>query len=197
MTGALIGPGVFVPVVGPSGSGKDSLIAYARRRLESRREIHFARRVITRDCDPASEDHDTLDEQAFAAAEADGAFALSWRSHALRYGIPRTVDETIQAGSVVVANVSREIVGEIRQRYSRVIPVLVTVSAEALAVRLAARGRETEEDIAARIARNANFANSDLGCRLIDNSGALEVAAEQFVRLLEDAIDADAASWHC
>lgn len=192
MSGKPLGPGLFVPVVGPSGAGKDSLIAYARRRLAGRHGILFARRVITRPCDPEAESHDTLDEAAFAKVEAAGAFALSWRSHGLSYGIPVAVDETVRAGGAVVANVSRGVVGDTGARYANVLPVLVTVSAEALAARLAARGRESDEEIAARIARNADYAGFDARCRVIDNSGALEEAGEAFVRLLREAMERDA-----
>lgn len=188
-----ISPGVFVPVVGPSGAGKDSLIAHARRRLAGNPAILFARRVITRPSDPASEAHDTLDEEAFAQAEASGAFALSWRSHGLGYGIPIAVDETVRAGGVVVANVSRGVVGDIGARYACVVPVLVTVSAEALAARLAARGRESGEEITARIARNTAYEGFGAECRVIDNSGALEEAGALFVRLLEEATGRKAA----
>ena len=189
MSRDLIGPGLFVAVVGPSGAGKDSLIAYARQRLAGRDDIHFARRVITRPCDPQSESHDTLDEEAFAKAEAAGAFALSWRSHGLAYGIPATVDETVRAGGAVVANVSRGVIDDIRARYSAVLPVLVTVSAEALAARLAARGRETADEIEGRIARNAGYAGFDAGCTVIDNSGALEEAGESLLRLIDEAME--------
>lgn len=184
MSAPPIGPGVFVPVVGPSGSGKDSLISYARERLAGNAGILFARRVITRPSDPAAEAHDTLGEAAFLEAEAAGAFALSWRSHGLCYGIPSTVDETIRAGGVVVANASRGVVGDVRARYASAIPVLVTVSPQVLASRLAGRGRETADEIAARIARNADYAGFDERCHVIDNSGALEDAGERFVRFL-------------
>lgn len=194
MSAELIGPGVFVPVMGPSGAGKDSLIAYARRRMSGNPAILFARRVVTRPCDPAIEAHDTLDEKMFAQAEAAGAFALSWRSHGLSYGIPIAVDESVRAGGAVVANVSRGVAGTIRMRYAKVIPVLVTVSAEALAARLAARGREGKEDISARIARNAAYSDFDAGCRVIDNSGALEDAGEYLVRLLETAVQRKTAN---
>lgn len=102
-----IGPGVFVPVVGPSGAGKDSLMAYARDKVAGNAAIRFARRVITRPADPRAEAHDTLDETGFLAAEAEGAFALSWRSHGLCYGVPVGVDRIIREGGVVVANLSR------------------------------------------------------------------------------------------
>lgn len=190
----MIGPGVFVPVVGPSGSGKDSLIGHARRRLAGHPAILFARRVITRPADPESEDHGTLNQTAFAEAEAAGAFALSWRSHGLSYGIPVEVDDTIRAGGVVVANGSRAVIPEIQTRYAHVTPVLVTVSPEVLAARLAARGRESADEIAARIARNADYAGFGAQCRLIDNSGSLEEAGERFVRLLLTAAERNAAA---
>lgn len=182
-----IGPGVFVPVVGPSGAGKDSLISFAQRRLGSHGRIIFARRVVTRPVDPALEAHDTLDEAAFLMAEASGAFALSWRSHGLCYAIPASVDETIRAGGVVVANLSRGAVDAATRRYAHVMPVLVTISAKVLAARLIARGRETEQEIAERIIRNATYADFGADCHAIDNSGALEDAGEAFIQLLRSA----------
>jgi ribose 1,5-bisphosphokinase len=184
---ASIGPGVFVPVVGPSGAGKDSLMTHAARRLAGDTAVHFARRVITRPADPGAEAHDTLDEASFLLYEAAGAFALSWRSHGLCYGIPESVDETIRAGGVVVANLSRASVPDAVVRYRRVMPVLVTVSPDILAARLAARGRESAGEIAARIARNAAYADFGARCHVIDNSGALDEAGERLVRLLRAA----------
>lgn len=195
MSRDLIGPGLFVAVVGPSGAGKDSLIAYARQHLAGRPGIVFARRVVTRPSDPGSESHDTLDEAAFADAEAAGAFALSWRSHGLAYGIPAGVDDAVRAGAAVVANVSRGVVGDIRMRYAAVLPVLVTVSADALAARLAARGRETEEEIGRRMARNADYAGFEAGgCRVLDNSGPLENAGAELLRILDEAARGTAAA---
>jgi ribose 1,5-bisphosphokinase len=176
--------GTTTALVGPSGAGKDSLISFARRRLAGNPAILFARRVITRPSDPAAEAHDTLGEAGFREAEEAGAFALSWRSHGLCYGIPVEVDDTIRAGGVVVANGSRGVVGDIRARYANAMPVLVTVSSRMLGQRLAARGRESDQEIAGRIARNADYIGFDEGSHVIDNSGALEEAGEQLVRLL-------------
>jgi len=44
--------GIMVVVVGPSGAGKDTLIAVAAQHFGSRPDVHFVRRVITRDHDP-------------------------------------------------------------------------------------------------------------------------------------------------
>ncbi|MDP3898335.1 MAG: phosphonate metabolism protein/1,5-bisphosphokinase (PRPP-forming) PhnN, partial [Mesorhizobium sp.] len=129
-----LGPGVFVAVMGPSGSGKDTLIAYARERLDPQMVV-FARRVITRPCDGATEDHDTLSEAEFAAADAAGAFALSWPAHGLSYGLPASVDDAVAGGRAVVANVSRGVLPALRGRYGRVVAVHVTAAPEILAAR--------------------------------------------------------------
>lgn len=191
MTGEPFGPGVFVPVVGPSGAGKDSLIARARQHIGDRPGFVFARRIVTRPSDPHAEDHDTLDTASFAEAKAAGAFALAWHSHGLSYGIPVSIDKTILDGGVVVANVSRGVVAAIRQRYRNTLPVLITVSSDVLAARLATRGRETADEIASRIRRNDEYGTLDADCHVVDNSGALEHAAARFIQIIETARERD------
>jgi ribose 1,5-bisphosphokinase len=172
--------GLFVAIVGPSGAGKDSLIrAYAARWPSPR--LMIARRVVTRAAD-AHEDHDTRDEAAFAAAERAGAFALSWRAHGLHYGLPIAVDAAIQEGRIVIANLSRAAVPAARSRYERCLAVLVTASAEVLAARLAARGREAGEARERRLARGDQV---DLVAdATIVNEGPLEAAADALAALL-------------
>lgn len=184
-----IGPGVFVPVVGPSGAGKDSVMGFARDAFAQNGRIHFARRVITRPASPEAEDHDTLSEDDFRAAEREGAFALSWGSHGLLYGIPSEVDDLICNRGVVIANLSRASVAEARTRYANVMPVLITVSPHIMALRLAARGRESAADIETRIARNASYSAFGEDCHRIDNSGELEEAGNAFVHLVMNAVE--------
>lgn len=147
--------GAFVAVVGPSGAGKDTLIAHARVRLAGHRRpaVHFVRRVVTRVADAGAEDHDSLTPEEFAAAERAGAFALAWSAHGLSYGIPAAVDARIAAGEIAVANLSRGAVPALMRRYRNVAVVLVTASPEVLAARLAARGRESRAEVLARLAR--------------------------------------------
>jgi ribose 1,5-bisphosphokinase len=122
-----IGPGAFVAVVGASGVGKDALLAYARDR--SGALARFPRRAITRPPGPG-EDHDPLSEDQFTLARERGAFAVCWPAHGLRYGIPASADTDVRAGRVVVANVSRGVIGELAARYRRLVVVEVTASAE-------------------------------------------------------------------
>jgi ribose 1,5-bisphosphokinase len=187
-----IGGGAFVAVVGPSGAGKDSVMAYARERLSSEPAVHFVRRVITRPCDPSLEDHDTTSPAAFAAAEAEGAFALSWSSHGLSYGIPVMVDELVRSGAVAVANLSRAALPDLRSRYANAIIAEITASPEVLARRLALRGRETAEEIAARLTRTVTEERRTAPRHVIDNSGPLAEAGERFVDLVRAHIPASA-----
>ena len=178
--------GTFVAVVGPSGVGKDSLIGFARARLEASGKVVFVRRVVTRQADGGSEDHDSMDVAAFAAAEQDGAFALNWDAHGLRYGLPIGLESDLEAGRVVVANLSRGVIPALMERYPEALVVLVTADRDVIARRLANRGRETAESIQRRLQRSV-VERLPASTVRVDNSGDLAVAGEQFVRLLEDA----------
>lgn len=145
--------GGFVFVVGPSGAGKDSLIGYARGALAGNDAVFFPRRIVTRAASEY-EPHESLSEEAFAAAEARGAFALTWRAHDLCYAIPRSAREEVEAGKIAVCNISRRVVPWTRIHLPNVAVVEVTAPAEVLAVRLAGRARLEDGDLAARLARS-------------------------------------------
>ena len=115
--------GTFIAVVGPSGSGKDTLI---RAALDARPDLAAARRVISRPPDDASEVFDSVTEAAFAGARADGLFALDWQAHGLSYGIPIGVDRFLTGGRHVLANLSRQAIGAARERFSPFLTVVVT-----------------------------------------------------------------------
>jgi ribose 1,5-bisphosphokinase len=180
--------GVFVAVVGPSGAGKDTVIGYARTRFADETRLEFVRRVITRPSDVASEDHDTLADAAFVEAEADGAFAIAWEAHGLRYGIPADVDWSVANGRVAVANVSRAVIPVLRERYANLAVVEITASPDVLAERLAMRGRESRGEVLARLSRSANVVLSGPGVTSIDNSGPREAAGERFAEVLRKAM---------
>ena len=69
------GTGCLVLVTGPSGAGKDSLIAAAKTALLSNPRFMFPRRAVTR-VRSAHEVHDSLSVAEFSKAVACGAFAL-------------------------------------------------------------------------------------------------------------------------
>lgn len=174
-----IGPGAFVAVVGGSGVGKDSILGYARERTT---DAMFVRRLITRPPGP-SEDCQQLTEAEFSATEAAGGFAVSWHAHGLGYGLPATVDTIVREGGIAVANVSRTVLSPLAARYSGFRLVRVSVPPEVRAARLAARGRETQEDIAGRIARPDPAPHVRVDLEIV-NDGTIAEAGQLLINFL-------------
>src|SRR4051812_5599943 len=161
-------------VVGASGVGKDSLIAYARRRLAHCERIVFAHRYITRPAESGGENHIELDTAEFAQRERLGLFALTWDSHGYRYGIGIEIDDWLAQGLTVVVNGSRDCAAAARARYPRIGIVWVSADASVLAARLQQRGRESPEEIESRLKRNARLrVQPPAGVLHIDNNGTL------------------------
>ncbi|MEZ5854134.1 MAG: phosphonate metabolism protein/1,5-bisphosphokinase (PRPP-forming) PhnN [Hyphomicrobiaceae bacterium] len=176
--------GALVLVVGPSGAGKDTLIDRARAELGQDPRLTFARRIITRASDGISEDNDAISRTEFAAREAAGTFLLSWQAHGLGYAIPGEGRDVLRQSKVLVANVSRTVIGEAERQAQNVVVLHVTAPIDVLAQRIAARGREAADDIAARLARQAPLQVSTAGLVEIVNDRDVDTAARQFNRAL-------------
>ncbi len=175
---------MLVLVIGPSGVGKDTLIAYCRARLAGKATIVFPRRTVTRPAGDETEDHDAVSEEEFRQRDAAGAFALRWQAHGLSYGVPVQIDDDLAAGRTVVANVSRSIIDETRAKYPNLRIVCVTASPEILARRLQGRGREGEAEIARRLERARSVAVEGPDVVILDNSGAPEEAGGRLLELV-------------
>lgn len=174
--------GRLFAVVGPSGVGKDTLIAAACAR---RPEVHPVRRVITRGAEAGGEWFDSVPEAEFARRLAEGAFALHWRAHGLGYGIPREIDAVLAAGRDVIFNGSRAVLAEAAARYPALRVLHVTARPETLARRLAGRGRESAGEIAARLDRADHALPPGLAVTRICNDGALETALAAILDALQ------------
>ena len=176
--------GTLALVVGPSGAGKDTLIRGAQAALAGEARFAFPRREITRPADDPHENHIPVSEAEFEARRARDAYALSWRAHGQGYGIPREIDDNLTKGQGVVVNVSRGIIAEARARYENLAVLCITVPPEVLRRRLAARGRESEDEVAARLSRAAAYEVEGPGVTTLVNDGAPDAAIAEFVRLL-------------
>ena len=191
--------GRLIYLMGPSGSGKDSLLQAARAPLEAH-GCRFARRVITRSAESVGEDALGVSPAEFERLEGEGAFALSWHANGLAYGIPREIDDWLSAGQDVLINGSRGHLEAARQRYPDLLAILLQVDEAVLRQRLLARGRETPEQIEQRLARSREFASSPLpfmgegpGERgdqadtiVLDNSGPLPHTVSRLLHLLDE-----------
>jgi phosphonate metabolism protein PhnN/1,5-bisphosphokinase (PRPP-forming) len=173
---------MLVLVVGPSGAGKDTLINAAKAALAGDPSFVFPRRVVTRQAVAELEDHDSVSEEAFARAEAAGAYALSWGAHGLRYGLPASLRDDLAAGRTVVFNASRAMVATAMEKFPGTRVILVEATTEVRARRLSGRGRETEAEVAARLVREVPAALPD--AIRVDNSGVLEDGISRFASAL-------------
>ncbi|MEQ8710330.1 MAG: phosphonate metabolism protein/1,5-bisphosphokinase (PRPP-forming) PhnN [Rhodospirillales bacterium] len=177
-------PGRLFLVVGPSGAGKDSLLAAARDHFRHDAATVFPRRVITRPAEAGGENHCPVDDAGFAEQLRNGAFALHWVAHGLCYGVPVTVVDDLDAGRNVVVNVSRTVIDDARTRFRHVTVLSVTADPATLAERLAGRQRSSDGDLTARLARAALITPAGPDVVTIDNSGSLAEAVPAFLRAL-------------
>ncbi|MEJ2624976.1 MAG: phosphonate metabolism protein/1,5-bisphosphokinase (PRPP-forming) PhnN [Pseudolabrys sp.] len=180
-----IGPGRLVLVVGPSGAGKDSVIAGAKALCARDGTIVFPRRIVTRPV-TADEDHISVSQCGFDEALRGESFALWWQAHGLKYALPISIDADIRCGRTVVCNASRGIVEDARARYVNVTCVLITARVELLASRLEGRARDSDGAPEDRIERNAMYADLSTDI-VIDNSGALHDAVDALTSTLRGA----------
>ncbi len=144
----------------------------------------FARRVITRPAEAGGEDHEPCDPEAFAARARAGEFILSWQAHGLGYGVPATIFDEIDQGRAVIVNLSRKVIPAAEEAFTSVVVIEITAPPEVLARRLAARGRETEAEIADRLSREAPLSAGRAPIYRVTNDRALETVAAEFTALL-------------
>jgi ribose 1,5-bisphosphokinase len=180
---AAIGPGRLILVVGPSGAGKDTLVALAKTACADDPNIVFPRRVITRQAS-ASEENEEVSLDAFRDALARGEYAMHWEAHGHCYALPRGIDDELRAGRTVIANVSRTVVGPVRREYADAVVISITAPPQVLAERLAARARSSDGKIEHRLGRTVDETSSRPDATIV-NTGAAEYHARQLVRIIK------------
>ncbi|MEM9715940.1 MAG: phosphonate metabolism protein/1,5-bisphosphokinase (PRPP-forming) PhnN [Pseudomonadota bacterium] len=182
----LMAKGQLITIVGPSGAGKDAILALVKDAIP---DLVFVQRVITRPADGGFEDHIPVSEDEFAAMSQAGRFALEWQANGLSYGIPSAALDPVKAGKTVIFNGSRGAMKDILAAFPDVLVLSVEVGREMLRDRLLSRGRETPEQIEARLDRDVPPFPNGARVAVIDNSGALKDAAAQMVSAITSVED--------
>jgi ribose 1,5-bisphosphokinase len=110
---------------------------------------------------------------------------MTWDSHGYRYGVGIEIDAWLARDLTVVVNGSRDYVPAVRARYPQIAVVWISADPAALAARLQQRGRESDDEIAARLNRNGRLGvQPPAGVLRIENDGTLEEAGAKLVALL-------------
>lgn len=166
-------------IVGPSGAGKDTLIAAA---LARRPDLRLVRRVITRPTEAGGEDFEGVTMAEFAARLEAGAFALHWQAHGLHYGIP---GDQLAGPGVVLFNGSRAALPAAAAAFPDLRVVVITAPTELLSSRLAARGREMAGDIQSRLDRAAFLLPEGIRAAEVMNDGSVAEGANRLLVALQ------------
>jgi len=174
-------------MVGPSGVGKDSLLAWLSQHPREGLPVslHIARRSITRPEDGGTEVHEALTEQAFTDLEAAGGFAMHWAANGLRYGIRHTELAALKHGDWVLVNGSRAYVPQLRINWPGASVLHIHAPADVVRRRLLARGREAGAELEARILRSQDLrVERSPGDMELVNAGSLDASGQELLALL-------------
>lgn len=180
--------GCFFLVVGPSGAGKDSLMDGARDLLPKDQFI-FARRVITRPPGMPGEDYESCTQARFNKRKANGEFLVTWQAHGYEYGLAKELKQKQAEGWHVIANGSRNIISELRSAVDNLTIIHVTAPTDILIQRLAKRGRETDQEIRERMARNQLICADAIPVMEVNNDSTLAEGIVRFVRAIRAITD--------
>ena len=174
--------GRLIAVVGPSGVGKDSVMAGIHTVMP---KIHLVRRVITRAPELGGENYDAVSVVQFDDMVTNGAFAVHWGAHGLLYGVPMTVKYQLNKGKDCLVNFSRKALVEAAAIFPKFVVLNITAEPETLARRLTTRARETHEEIAQRLAQAGKPLPEGLDVIHLSNDGPLAETVVRATALLQ------------
>ncbi|MBZ4643114.1 MAG: guanylate kinase/L-type calcium channel region [Deferribacteraceae bacterium] len=165
----------IILIVGPSGSGKDSLIKYVSDKID----INVVKRYITRKPDN-NEFNYFVDMHGFEVLTRSGFFVSTWEAYGNFYGIPI---HFLKNGKNIIS-VSRTAIQDFEKRFNDVITVLVTADKETVLKRLNLRKREDQNQIEQRLMRHTiNYQAKNTV--VFKNEDSFDVAKEKFLKLIE------------
>jgi ribose 1,5-bisphosphokinase len=170
-------------VVGPSGAGKDTLMAGASMVDPA---LHWAQRVITRPQRAGGEPFEGVTTTEFQARLEAGDFALHWAAHGLRYGVTSTQLTPLKTGASVLVNGSRGALAAIKAVFPDLTVIRISAPSDVLAERLALRGRESRDDIKARLARASYDLPAGIAVIDVQNTGTPEQGINRLLQAVRE-----------
>jgi ribose 1,5-bisphosphokinase len=175
-------------LVGPSGSGKDSIINGLRDKLQANSSVLIAHRYITRCNDDSAENHIALSVPEFTHRKRSGLFAMDWQANGCNYAVGNEVNTWLHMGFSVLFNGSRQQIPLARELFGERLRVIaLDVEPDILAQRLRQRGREQEHDILARLRRSEHYqAQLPKYCWHLDNNRSLEKTVNSLLKYIEE-----------
>lgn len=176
----------LIYTMGPSGAGKDSLLAWLKTKLHPRTPVHFSRRTIDRPVQPSGELHESVDAGTFAHLRNQDAFSMHWAANGLQYGVRHTELDGLRRDQWVLVNGSRAYLPHALVRFPGMTVLHITAEAEVLRSRLLARQRETLAMVEARVQRAIAF-QTPPDCRLLEihNNTSLDAAGMNLMQSLQ------------
>ncbi len=179
---------LIVVLHGPSGAGKDSVIARLRERVAIDRAVSSNSRP-RREGERDGVDYHFLTRERFERKIAAGAFI----EHAEVYGDlkgleRRALEEPLARGRDVLVRTDLQGARRLRGLLRGAVFVLLTAeSREALRARLTARQSESAESLARRLAEvDAELADAPNNDYVVENcEGGLDEAAAELARIIE------------
>ncbi|TBR42527.1 ribose 1,5-bisphosphokinase [Marinomonas agarivorans] len=184
--------GRLVYLIGASGSGKDALLSLLRQQLTPSSGIIIAHRYIVRDWQSGNENHVELSAAEYQLRKQHGLFALHWQANATEYAIGNEIHDWLAHGFIVIMNGSRQHLPTAITHYKEVLaPVLIQVDDNILQQRLLRRGRESSQEISARLERSKReFASPSMqqilaNCYQISNNYSLADTVQTLQKYLQ------------
>ncbi len=179
---------LIIVLHGPSGAGKDSVIARLRERVDIHRATSSnSRPRRTGECDGV--DYHFLSREEFEAKIAAGDFLESAEVYGDLKGLERReLEDPLGQGRDVLIRTDLQGARALRELLNGAIFVLLTAeSREALRARLTARQSESAGSLARRLREvDAELADAPNNDYVVENrDGGLDIAVDELVRIIE------------
>jgi len=173
-------------IMGPSGAGKDSVMAEVSRHFGE--QISRPTRYITRKHAVSdAEQHNVLSANTFEEFAEKSCFSLYWEANGFYYGYDKQWLRDLESGKIVLLNGSRSYWEVAKKRHGdQLCPIYLDLSLESQTARLKGRGRESAEEIIARISRSVELQHiaSHEEIHHLNADQSLESVVKDFIALL-------------